>query len=177
LGSTSLTESDGFSTYLPSTGWAKATLTQDATNPVGTLVLTQYTDGACANAVANSAITLKLPVASTAAPFGPFGTLSPCAASFTAASGVKAVNNRGGTYTFSNKLEMESALGFLSTITTGTPNPQGPVYATFADNYCTMANSVDGAGNIVRLLTPLWKHYFALLDARKTDHPFSTVLP
>ena len=144
LSTTVSTASDGVSTFMAGSGWAMATFKQPATGTTGTLVLTQYKDGLCTQSVDNSAITLSLPVASTGSPYGPYGTLSQCAASFQSASGTQNVYNQGGLYGFTNKLEMESALSLLSGGTSG------PVYATFADSYCSMGNTVDGAGNQVR---------------------------
>jgi hypothetical protein len=47
-------------------------------------------------------------------------------------------------------LELEAALSFLADLSTApTPTPVGPVYATFADSYCSMADSTDGAGNLL----------------------------
>ena len=128
------------------TGYAMASVTQPstATSTQGTLTLTSYTDSSCTVPVTGSSISMTLPVASSAAPYGPYGLMSQC--SNTLPGSTTVVNNQGGIYSFTNKLEMEA---ILSVFTSG----QGPVYGTFADPYCSVENTNDASGNQLPIYT------------------------
>ena len=122
--------------------YAKATFAPGTTSTYGTLTLTSYSDAYCNNPVSGTTpITITLPAAQTGTSnqYGPFGTMSPCSSSFPGTTA--SIYNQGGLYSFNNKLEMEA---MMSLFTQGTP---GPVYATFADAYCSTENTNDPSGN------------------------------
>ena len=136
-----LSNTDTYVGYATTT-YAMASVTQPttSTSTQGTLTLTSYSDSSCTVPVSGSAISLMLPVASAAAPYGPYGLMSPCASTLPGMTSLGTVNNQGGIYSFTNKLEMEAVISLF------TSSP-GPVYATFADPYCSVENTNDPSGN------------------------------
>ena len=122
------------------TQYAKATFAPGTTSTYGTLTLISYSDSNCQNQVSGTTpITVALPAAQSGSPYGPYGTMSACSASFPGFGGT--IYNQGGLYSFNNKLEMEAMMSLFNQGTAG------PVYATFADGYCSVANANDPSGN------------------------------
>ena len=132
-----------------STGYAKASITQTptGTSTTGTLTLQSYTDSSCTQ-TSGSAIPITLPMASSTNGVGPYGMSTTCASSLPGTTGLGNVYNTAGIYSFTNKLELEAVMSQVTATS-------GPVYATFADNYCTTENLNDPSGNQL----PIYAHW------------------
>ena len=139
------------------TQYAMATFTQGtgtSTTATGTLKLNSYSDSSCKNLVTGTTAvtaTVSLPAAGASILNGPFGTMSTCINALPNSSPSVAVNIIGGTYSFNNKLEMEAIISSLS------KGQGGPVYGTYADQFCTTERTDDPSGNQL----PIYVHWSA----------------